>query len=260
MKTGENGNRPGWFSPIYNRSRAERIDMKTALQKRLVCLTPERPEYSFYKLLKTNLLFLTRKASRNTILVTSAREGEGKTMTSINLALALAREYPLTVMLADCDFYRQDVHKYFGIQSDVGLLNCFTENRSLEDIIIWPGIEKLTFISGGEPVQTSGEVLASPMMKNLVEEMKHRYKDRYILFDGPPILMSTDAIDLSALVDGIVFVAEAGRTTENEIEQAMKLVPREKILGFVLNRQRKSIFKPYGYGYGYGYGYPGKRK
>ena len=181
-------------------------------------------------------------------------------MTAINLALALAREYPLTVMLADCDFYRQDVHKYFGIQSDVGLLNCFTENRSLEDIIIWPGIEKLTFISGGEPVQTSGEVLASPMMKNLVEEMKHRYKDRYILFDGPPILMSTDAIDLSALVDGIVFVAEAGRTTENEIEQAMKLVPREKILGFVLNRQRKSIFKPYGYGYGYGYGYPGKRE
>lgn len=173
-------------------------------------------------------------------MITSVLPGEGKTLTAINLAFAFAKEFNQTTLLVDCDLKRQKVHEYLGIQSDKGLVHYLTNSTPLRDVIIWPRIEKLTLISGGSSTRESTELLGSPKMKNLVAEMKHRYLDRYLLFDVPALLSGADAVAFAPMVDGILIVVQADRTFIQDIHKALDLIPKEKFLGFVLNRQRSS--------------------
>jgi non-specific protein-tyrosine kinase len=105
----------------------------------------------------------------------------------------------------------------------------------LKDFIIWPGIEKLTLISGGRTVEDSTELLGSPKMKELLAEMKNRYDDRYVLLDVPAVLDGADAMVFAPLVDGIIMVVEKGVTSLDDVKKAVELLPQEKFLGFVLN-------------------------
>jgi protein-tyrosine kinase len=174
-----------------------------------------------------------------TLMVTSALPGEGKTLTAINLSLTFARAFDLTVLLIDCDLHRQDVHKYMGIQSDLGLMDYLVNDVPLKDLIIWKSIDKMTLISGGSTVQETTEILTSPRMKALVEEVKTRYHDRYVIFDVPPLLVGADAVAFASFVDCIVMVVEAGKTSMEDINKALELIPKEKFLGFVLNKDNK---------------------
>jgi len=112
--------------------------------------------------------------------------------------------------------------------------------------MVWPRVDKLTFISGGRSVQESSELLGSPRMKELVAGMKTRYADRYVLFDVPPVLNGADALSFAPHVDHIILVVEAGRTQHDDIRRALDLLPREKILGLVLNRQPSPPLPRYG--------------
>jgi non-specific protein-tyrosine kinase len=117
----------------------------------------------------------------------------------------------------------------------------------MSDIIIWPGIEKLTIISGQRTVEDSSELIGSDKMKALFAEMKNRYADRYILFDVPPILTGADAMSFAALVDGIIVVVEARRTSMRDLEAAVGMIPENKFIGFVLNRERMPNKEKYRY-------------
>ena len=163
----------------------------------------------------------------------------GKTLTSINLALTFAKQFIHTVLLVDCDFKRQNVHKYLGFSSDKGLIDNLVEGTPLKDIVIWPGIEKLCVISGGNPVHNSTELLTSPKMKTLITEMKKRYRDRYVIFDVPPVLGGADAIAFAPMVDCILMVVEEGRTQIQDVKRSLEMIPTEKFLGFVLNRRKE---------------------
>jgi len=101
----------------------------------------------------------------------------------------------------------------------------------------WPGVEKITLISGGRAVQESSELLGSSRMKTLVKDMKERYPERYVIFDLPPVLSGADALAFSHQTDFVVMVVAAGRTAKADIKRALGLLPREKILGLILNRQ-----------------------
>jgi protein-tyrosine kinase len=102
---------------------------------------------------------------------------------------------------------------------------------------VWPGVEKLTLISGGRKVPNSSELLGSPAMKELVEDMKGRYPNRYVFFDVPPVLSGADAMAFAPLVDHILFIVRAGATPMPEAQRALSMLPREKVIGLVLNRQ-----------------------
>jgi non-specific protein-tyrosine kinase len=115
----------------------------------------------------------------------------------------------------------------------------------LEEIIIWPGVEKMTLISGGKTILRSSELLGSPRMRELVDEMKTRYPDRYVIFDVPPVLSVADALAFVPLVDHVVMVVQAGKTPLPHIRKALDLLPQEKILGFVLNRLSVPAETPY---------------
>ncbi len=240
----------GWVSPVYSEAKSIRIDPKFANTNRIVGMLPDSPEINFYKILRTQIQHRTKDKGWNTIMITSVNPGEGKTLTSINLAITFAKEFNQTVLLVDSDLVRQSIHKYLGLDSDKGLIDYLVDDRPLKDFIVWPGIDKLTLISGGRTIHDSSELLGSPRMKSLIHEMKTRYPDRYVFFDAPPVLGGADAIVLAPLVDCIVMVVAEGQTSIHDIEKALQLLPQEKFLGFVLNRQKFPTMKYY-YGYTY---------
>ena len=148
-----------------------------------------------------------------------------------------AREYSKTVLLVDADLQQQQIHRYLGYSSDRGLVDFILDDCPIQEVITWPQVEKLTVISGGRLIDESTEVLCSPRMKDLVWEIKSRHADRYVFFDLPPLLNRSDAMAFSALVDGIIIVVESGRTAMPDINKALTFIPRDKFLGFVMNRE-----------------------
>jgi protein-tyrosine kinase len=244
-----------WVPPVYRSSQSCEPDPAALEENRCVCFMADAPELDSYKMLRAQIMHCAKAKGWNTIMITSALPGEGKTVTSINLAMTFARAYNQTVLLVDCDLRQQKVYRYMGIASNLGIIDHLVDGRPLNEIIIWPRIEKMTMISGGRTINESAELLDSPRMKALVEEMKTRYADRCILIDAPPILSGADTLALSSLADGIVMVVEAGRTPLKEIQNALELMPNEKFLGFVLNKHSGEKIGYYDY-----YGRAGKRK
>ncbi|NWH06370.1 AAA family ATPase [Desulfobacter latus] len=226
-----------WKAPAYNRSAVTKLDPKIVEKNRGVCLTPDHKEIERYKILRTRITNIARERRMRTIMVTSPNKSEGKTVNCINMGLTFAKAMKQTVLLVDCDFNGQDIHRYLGIESKASLIDYFMDGVPLQDLIVWPGVEKLTLISGARTINESSELLSSNMMAKLVKEMGERYDDRYVFFDAPPVLGHAEAISLAPRMDGILMVVEAGKTTKTDVKESLALLPKEKFLGFLLNKQ-----------------------
>lgn len=230
----------GWISPQYNVSRRVEIDPAWVDENRCVAFRSDAPEVDAYRILRTRILQRTAASGGNIIMITSSVPGEGKTLTAINLALTFAREFKQTSLLVDGDLRKQQMQDYFGFRGEKGLVDYLIDDCPIADLMIWPGVEKLTLITGGRTIDESTELLGSPRMKELVEEMKHRYPDRYIFFDVPAILSGADALAFAPLVDHILVVVRAGKTPCDQINRALGMLPRDKVLGLALNGEKKS--------------------
>ncbi len=228
----------GWISPMYSQSRAIHLDPGFIAGNRCLAYLDNVPEAEAYRVLRTQILQRTKGAGSNTIMVTSAQPGEGKTLTAINLAFTFAREFQNTVLLVDGDLRKQSIHKYLGCAGEKGLINYLADGLPVSELITWPGVEKMTLISGGRSFQESAEILGSPRMKELISDMKGRYPERYIIFDAPPILTGADVLTFAPLVDQVIIVVQAGKTSTDDVRKAIQFLPKEKILGFVLNRKK----------------------
>lgn len=228
--------RSGWHSPDYTRSKSVAVCTETMAKKKYVSVLPDSRESDAYKVLRTQIQQRAQDQKWKTIMITSVGPGEGKTFTAINLAISMAKEFHQTVLLVDCDLKQQNIHQCLGYESKYGLADYLLDDAELSELIVWPGIAKLTVLSGGRTISGSTELLGSPRMSNLVKDMKERYEDRYILFDTPPVLVGADAIAFAPFVDGIVVTVESGRTSMADVKKALALLPKEKLLGFVLNR------------------------
>lgn len=226
----------GYVAPVYSLSRSVRLNPRVMLANRCVAFLPDSPEVEFYRQLRTRILQLNAGEGGATVMVTSALPGEGKTLTAINLALTFAKEFKQTALLVDCDLKQQQVHSVMGFPSERGLVDYLMHDCPVTELFVWPGVDKLSVISGGRTVKDSCELLGSPGMKDLVYEMKHRYPDRYIFFDAPSILTSADAVAFAPLVDYVLVVAHAGQTSLPDINRAVQLLPPEKVLGLVMNQ------------------------
>lgn len=226
-----------WTPPQYTDSIQWCIDPQIVERHRGVCIYSDAKEIERYKILRTRINQQRKDRKIKTIMITSPNRNEGKTVTAINMSFTFVRELKQTVLLVDCDFRGQDIHNYLGINSKMSLIDYFLDGTPLNELIIWPGIEKLTLISGDRTVLETSELLSSDMMKKLVEEMGERYDDRYVFFDCPPILERSEAIAMAPMMDGIIMVVEAGKTSEKDVKKAVSLLPQDKFLGFVLNKQ-----------------------
>ena len=228
--------RIGWVSPTYTRTRSVELNPETMSRNRCVAFRPESADAEAYRVVRARLAQRMQERGGNAVMVTSALPGEGKTLTAINLAVTFAKEYHQTVLLVDCDLRKQSVHKYLGCPGEKGIIDFLTGNTPVSELVTWPGIEKMTLISGGRLLHESAGILGSPRMRDLVPSMKGRYPDRYLIFDAPPILAGADVLTLAPLVDKILVVVQAGRTSMEDVRKALQHLPKDKIMGFVFNR------------------------
>ena len=206
------------------------------VDRHIVCITdPYSPASEQYRKLRARILARTKQDFQNTIMVTSADVGEGKSITSINFAVALAREIDHTVLLVDADMRKPSIHKYLGIKTARGLSDYLSGQVELSDVLINTGLGRLVLLPAGNACSNPAELLSSNRMKELVKEMKHRYADRYIVIDTPPVLVSADAISMSNHVDGVIFVVQAAKTSEKTVKKAINLLKGAIMLGIVYN-------------------------
>jgi exopolysaccharide/PEP-CTERM locus tyrosine autokinase len=209
----------------------------TALSaNRLEAFFDDSPTADFYKVLRTRILQKTEHEGWNTLLVTSPLGSEGKSLTAANLAISLAKEMEHTVLLVDADLRNPSLHRLFGIDLSNGLMECLLYQKPLCDVLVNPGPNKLTMLLNHRSIPDSTEVMGSPAMKALIKDVKHRYQDRYIIFDAPPVVGPADTLILSQYVDGVILVVEYGKTQKSQIKKAMKLLENTNMLGTVLNK------------------------
>jgi exopolysaccharide/PEP-CTERM locus tyrosine autokinase len=188
-----------------------------------------------FRKLRTYLIRPGFENPPRTILVTSAFSGEGKSLVAINLAISIAIELHSHAVLVDCDLRNPTLSRWFGYQKAKGLSDYLLSKAELPELLIKTQIDKLTLLCGGTTQDNPVELIGSHKMDAMVEELRARYEDRYIILDSSPILATTEPNVLNKIVDGILFVVRAGITPRESVQQAIKLLEKDKIMGVVLN-------------------------
>jgi len=191
----------------------------------------------------------------NLIMVTSALAGEGKSFTSLNLALSIASELDNTVMLVDADVARPSVLRMLGLPQGPGLLDVLENKVDMAEVLLRTNVDKLTLLPSGTPHPRATELLASEAMTELLEKMAKRYPDRIIIFDSPPLLLTTESRVLASHMGQIVVVVHAEKTPQSAVQQALAAIENCPLKMMLLNQASANATGSYGYGYGYGYRY-----
>jgi exopolysaccharide/PEP-CTERM locus tyrosine autokinase len=190
----------------------------------------------------------------NLIMVTSALAGEGKSFTAANLAMSMATELDHTVLLVDADVARPSIARMLGFQATLGLLDVLEGSVALQDVLLATNVDKLSILPSGTPRPRATEILASESMRGLLEEMAERYEDRIIIFDSPPLLLTTEAGVLASQMGQIVMVVKADSTPQTAVERALAGIASHPVKLLVLNQVHQKMMSGTGYSYGYVYG------
>ncbi len=191
----------------------------------------------------------------NLVMITSSLPGEGKTYSSINLAMSIAIEMDRTVLLVDADLPKSSTTKLFGLENELGLTDVLAGKANLGDVIVSTDLQDFKILPAGKKHAHSSELLSSDKMLLVINELATRYPDRLVMFDSPPLLATAEAQILAGLVGQIILVIEADRTLKHNVRDAINMLDRDKAIGVILNKtQRSGGSDYYGDGYGYGYG------
>jgi receptor protein-tyrosine kinase len=239
---------------------APRLVIDLARLARAGFITPDAPQTQIareFRVIKRPVLENAQGKSGapvkdgNLVMVTSALSGEGKSFCAVNLALSMAMELDNTVLLVDADVANPSVLEILGLPQAPGLLDVLTDPvRDLSSVMLRTNVDKLSILPAGTRHERATELLASDAMTRLVREMASRYPDRIIVFDSPPLLLTTESPVLAAHMGQIVVVVEADQTTSNMVKQALATLERCPVVLTVLNKARNSDMSAY-YGYGY---------
>jgi protein-tyrosine kinase len=248
-------------SKIFSR----RVDLDLDALSAAGIVSPNSPRSQIadqYRVIKRPLISnaMGKGASKidngNLIMVTSALAGEGKSFSAINLAMSIATELDNTVMLVDADVARPSVLRMLGLPASPGLLDLLVGDvEDLSSVLLKTNIDKLTLLPSGTPHLRATELLASDAMSALIANIANRYSDRIIIFDSPPLLLTTEARVLASHMGQIVVVVHAEKTLQSSVQHALTSIESCPVKMLVLNQARNGSQGGYaGYG-GYGYGY-----
>lgn len=250
MKTSE-PNANGEIRVTYSKTQIQNISPTTLKRNRIFSLFQEHEMTDEVKMLRTQILNKLKEIEGNTLLITSANPGEGKTFLTINLGVSIVQQLQQTVLLVDADLrnpsqkHQNFSRDFFGIETQKGLSDYLLGQAEVSDILLNPGIERLTILPAGKPLLNSAELLGSARMKALAHDIRSRYRlDRIILIDSPSLLC-TDPIVLSSYVDGVLLVVEDEKTSSDDIKRAMELLKDRPVIGTVLNKSKSEIRAAY---------------
>ncbi len=229
---------------------SESIDGSNKIDDKIVTYhRPQSYEAEQFRILKTGLFFSRKEGAPQTIMITSAEPNEGKSFVAANLAITFAKSMDSHVLLIDCDLRNPTVHKVFGLPDQVpGLSDLLTKKIDIKSALYKTPVEKLTIIPGGGIPHNPTELLSSSRMMQLIEEVKSRYNDRYIIIDSPPPLLTAETVAVSSLVDGVIIVVRHEKTNRNTVKKVTDMFEKDKIVGLVLNKYDARVDKYYGYG------------
>ncbi len=189
----------------------------------------------------------------NLILVTSSLPGEGKTFTSVNLAMSIATELDKRVLLVDADVVKPAASKLFGVEERPGLIDLLEKDVAFKEVLLRTDFPKLTFLPAGRRHKHATELLSSDAMRKLAKEMSKRYPDRIIIFDSPPLLATTQASVLAKHVGQVVLVVEAESTPQYIVQESAASLSECDVVGCVLNKTKQGFGLGYYAYYGYKY-------
>ncbi len=254
--------RPGSEEPGSRRFTRNRVklDMDALRAAGLVTSHSERSQIAEeFRLIKRPLLLKAFAEppdaieNGNLIMVTSAKPGEGKTFCSVSLAMSIALERDLTVLLIDADVAKPDVLNVLGIEAEKGLVDLIADDDlDLSDVLIRTDLENLTILPAGRQHHLATELLASDKMDKFVTDIARRYPDRVIIIDSPPVLMSSVPGVLALHVGQTLFVVEAQSTMQQAVENALGLIASCKNINLLLNKaQPTGNSERFGAYYGY---------
>jgi exopolysaccharide/PEP-CTERM locus tyrosine autokinase len=185
-------------------------------------------------------------------MVASAVPGEGKTFTSVNLAMSLAAERDLSVLLVDADVAKPHISSVLGLGKEPGLLDCIqNESLDVESLIVETDVERLSVLPAGPVTEAATELLASARMADIVRALGRADPNRIVVFDSPPLLLTSESRVLSTIVGQIVLVVTAGETPQQAVLGALSHIGEGKTIGLVLNQSVGDTGAQYQYpGYG----------
>ena len=203
-------------------------------------LDPSSAPSEAFKMLRTKLLVLARERALRSILITSAEPLDGKSLVTANLAVSLAQGMNDYVLLVDCDLRSPSLHRILKLNAKAGLHEYLKDGTSIAPFLVKTPLAKLTLLPGGRPPPNPSELLCSNKMRALVEELKSRYDDRFVIFDSPPGQFMAETAFLARMMDGILLVVRYGKTPRDLIHNTLENIGREKILGVVFNASDES--------------------
>jgi len=203
------------------------------------CILPQISDHAAlraYKILRTRISQRLAANSWHSLAITGTESGQGKTLTAINLAMAMAQDPSTYVFLVDLDLQRPQIGNYLGMQFDKGLGDYLAGEAGINDIIYNQGVERLAIIPNGRPLEHSSDYLSSPRMLTLQEALNAETPRRIIIYDMPPLLLSDDVITFAPRVDGVILVVTEGITARGSVERSKELLAEMNLVGVVLNR------------------------
>ena len=198
-----------------------------------------------YRIMRTNFLSMAQdggaKRPVKSVVISSSNHREGKSVTAVNLSIALAQEGQQRVLLVDCDFRKPSIRKLMGIKPKHDLISVLTKDIPLEKAIIPTPVNNLEIMVVNTVPSNPAELIGSTKMKKTLAALRKTYD--YVIYDSPPIMAVTDAVVLGAEVDGLIMVLQARRTQRERIRDAEDLLrqARANLLGFVLTNVRSYI-------------------
>jgi capsular exopolysaccharide synthesis family protein len=224
---------------------------------------PKSAAAEAYRTLRTSVLFAAAQRGMESIMITSANAQEGKTGTTANLGVALAQSGK-RVILVSADLRKPRLHRFFRSQNATGLTNVLAGEKSALEVLNWVGVENLRLLPSGPVPGNPAELLGSEAMENLLRELREAAD--FVLIDAAPVLPVADAMTLTPLIDAVLFVADARRTTRGAIQQARHQLDQvnARVVGTVLNNFDPSkapgdAYQHYGY-YAYRVDEPAERR
>jgi exopolysaccharide/PEP-CTERM locus tyrosine autokinase len=210
--------------------------ISTLEKNRILLGLNEQSAYDAYNLLRTQVLQQTTGTKSNTLMITSPEPGDGKTLTTINLGISLARDSVHSALVVDTNLRSPKIHNYLDLNCSKGLTDYLQNGTSLTDIFVTPDVSRFVVLPAGQRVDSSTDLLGSLQMRNLVVELKQRYPDRYIIFDCPHLLDMPDSLLFSSYVDKIIVVVRAGKTFRDNLLKSLQVINKQKLIGVVINQ------------------------
>lgn len=239
------GNKQKRIRLSYSRTKTVPVNSEKLEQNRVYAHLPDMKITEQIEMLRYQVIKSLRELNANTLMITSANHNEGKTFISANLAVSIAKNRDRTVMLVDADFNKRSYGSnrissvFFGSDCTAGLSEYLQGTTELSEILINPGISRLTVLPRGSDLANSASFLGSVRMEGLIDELKSRYaNERITLFDCPAFLSNADPLILSKFIDAVLLVVEPEKTQESALKRVMDMLKDKPIIGTVMNKAR----------------------